>query len=584
MTAVCFRAKREEQPRFSDAPGKSMLRVDPTLNHIPARREHVVSLYESINQPLVNIPNHGTAPTGAYLLGTRNEHGYYTVFVYLHQPDTRAVIIYVSEPRNLTADQFRVEESEAVRFVESMGFMIDSIHFRQLQASEQDAVIGRVPIFRPPAVTMDLLEVADENVLDRPISDPIFGSIGPGGAEVFRRAGLGNATIPPPLPGMQSAVGSMQGGLPSSIPGQGAPPQMVMSASGAYAPYVPQAGQPPAQFGPQSPAQGYGLGLLQGAAPPGAGGGVTIQPTPGGAMPQLLPQPMMPGLPGSGPKPMTAPDPKETPEALQRLGRLLGAFAFLFAATAASTACKSGGTEATEQATTAAQTQVDVGMQHLTSSHFADAITAFEEALKEAPTDRDALRGTGFAYRALGRLEDAERFYRKAIDSDPKWSIPKNELATILIDTKRCEEAEQLLRAVKEDIFYATPEFADHNLSLALACQGKLNDAVTVLETVVLKRPQFCLGYLTLADLSSQAKRPEKTVQACEDFETQCMKNEKIRSLVTPEQAAMCYLRSGMAHAVMGDVESARTSFMRCQSVENAVGKECKKSLELLPQ
>jgi len=133
-----------------------MLRVDPTLNHIPARREHVVSLYESINQPLVNIPNHGTAPTGAFLLGTRNEHGFYTVFVYLHQPETRAVIIYVSEPRNLNAEQFRLEETEAVRFVESMGFMVDSLHFRQLGPVEQDAVIARVPIFRPPVATLDL--------------------------------------------------------------------------------------------------------------------------------------------------------------------------------------------------------------------------------------------------------------------------------------------------------------------------------------------------------------------------------------------------------------------------------------------
>jgi Tfp pilus assembly protein PilF len=515
-----------------------MLRVDPSLNHIPARREHVVSLFESINQPLVNIPNHGTAPTGAYLLGTRNEHGYYTVFVYLHQPETRAVIIYVSEPRNLTAEQFRIEESEAVRFVESMGFMIDSIHFRQLQATEQDAVIGRVPIFRPPPVTMDLLEVAEEVPLDRLPSDPIFGGIGPGGAEVFRRAGL---------------VSQQQQ--------QQQQPVVQKSASGTYGAYVPGATQPPpAPFGAQSPA-----------------GGLKIQATPGGSYSQPM------GAPGSGPKPAMA-DPGDAAEALQRLGRLLAVFGLLLLLTVPpASACKSGGASDPNNASQV-QSQVDVGVQQLASQHWADAITTFTEVLKEDPNDREALRGSGLAYMSLGRLEDAERYYRKAIESDPKWSIPKNELATLLISTRRCEEAEQLLRSVTEDIFYATPEFAEHNLSLALACEGKAVEAISRLENILLKRPQFCLGYLTLAQLSSQNKQPEKTVHACEDFENLCAKNEKIRALVTPDQTATCCLRSGMAYAQMGDVESARTSFMCCQSAESAIGKECRRSLEMLPQ
>jgi hypothetical protein len=38
-----------------------------------------------------------------------------------------------------------------------------------------------------------------------------------------------------------------------------------------------------------------------------------------------------------------------------------------------------------------------------------------------------------------------------------------------------------------------------------------------------------------------------------------------------------------MAHVQMGDVESARTSFMRCQN-GSALAKECEKALEMLPQ
>jgi Tfp pilus assembly protein PilF len=515
-----------------------VLRVDPTLNHIPARREHVVSLFESINQPLVNIPSHGTAPTGAYLLGTRNEHGYYTVFVYLYQPETRAVIIYVSEPRNLTADQFRVEEQEAVRFVESMGFMVDSVPFRQLAAAEQDAVMARVPIFRPPPVTVDLYEVADDLAPADP-GDPIFGGL-PGGAEVFRRAGIGEARMP-------------------TVSQPGPPPGN---------PYkTPRESWPLASATPGSQSQLY--------PPPNPPQGLVAPNVPGPRAPS--------GMPSSSSQLTQKPTGAESsPEMLQRLGRLLAAFGVVIALSAIAAACKSGGTETVDDGTV--QSQVDVGLQHLAEKHWPEAIQAFEEALKADPNDRDATRGTGFAYMSLGRLEEAEPYYRKALQIDPKWSIAKNELAGILLSTKRCEEAEQLLRAVTQDIFYQTPEFAEHNLSLALACEGKLVEAVDRLESVVLKRPQFCLGYLTLSQLSSQAKRSETTVKACMDFETNCANNEKIREQVTPEMRCSCYLRAGRAHAEMGDVESARASFMRCQSGCEPIGKECRDLLQMLPQ
>ena len=132
-----------------------MLRVDASLDHIPARREHVVALHESINQPVVNIPSCGTAPTGAYVLGTRNDQGHYTVFVYLYQTTTKGIVVYVSEPRALAAEQYRPEEAEAVRFVESMGFLVDDLRFPSLSPAEQDAVMQRIPIFRPPAMTFE---------------------------------------------------------------------------------------------------------------------------------------------------------------------------------------------------------------------------------------------------------------------------------------------------------------------------------------------------------------------------------------------------------------------------------------------
>ena len=464
-----------------------MLKVDASLNHIPAGREHVIALFESINQPLVNIPSYGTAPTGAFVLGTRNEYGYYTVFVYLHQPETRAVVVYVSEPRNLTAELYRAEEQEAIRFVESMGFMIDNIHFPTLAVSEQEAVMARIPMFRPPDPTMNLYEMVDDSQTSFPRiksqpgmgMDAMFGGLSREDGDVFRRAGL----------------------------------------------------QP-------QPMQGLG-------------------------------HPVQPRMPAS-------------PEGLARLGKLLGTFALL-GCVASQVSCQSGGAKSVSiEDRRKIESHIDLGNQHLLRGQIPEAIQSFDLVLEMDAENRDAFRGKGMAFLRLGRIEQAEGFYRMAIQADPAWSEPKNELAVVLMETRRCAEAEELLLEVKKDIFYRTPEFAEHNLARAIECQGRDKEAVAILEELVLKRPLFCLGYLTLAQLAARTMQNEVTIDACDGFFTNCEQNEEIKEQISPDHSAMCYLKKGMAHAAMGDVESARASFKRCQT-SGMYGPECRRSLNLLP-
>lgn len=468
-----------------------MLKVDPSLNHIPARREHVVALYESINQPLVNIPGHGTAPTYAFILGTRNDQGRLTVFVYLHQQKTGAVVVYVCEPRGLSREQYRAEEAEAVRFVESMGFLVDNVHFPTLPPHEQDAVVQRTPLFRPPAAPSGAGLTSGSPGFD---GDALFGGLGEAESEVFRRAGVSN---PPP----------------------GMPPDIV----------------------PGSPE----------SAPP-----------------------------GTPPPPAVAPPAEPlAPEVKARIGRLLGLFSGLLAL-GLSSACAT--TQDGPEDRRNIESHVDLGNQQLARGMWPDAVRTFMSVLEEDETHRDALRGMGMAYMNLDRLEEAERFYRKAIEVDPKWSIPKNELAIVLMETGNCGEAEALLEQVLKDIFYPTPEFAEHNLARAQACQGNVEAAMKRLENLVLKRPKFCLGYLTLAQIALDAKAHETTVQACDDFVANCEEDEQIKAQIQPEHSAKCYLNKGMAYAAMGDVESARASFERCNS-RGPAGRECQRSLELLP-
>lgn len=513
-----------------------MLKVDPTLNHVPAKREHVVALMESINQPLVNIPTHGTAPTGAFILGTRNEHGYFTVFVYLYQPESKAVVLYVSEPRNLTPDQYKSEEVEALRFVESMGFLIDDVRFPTLNPSEQEAVMSRVPMFRPPERTVDLIDVADsKDVHADDLEDALPPSSSPHHAPLLGEPLTGPPTGPP-----SSSPPSFSG---AAVPGF--PP----SYSGAPAPNVPAiTGRP--LSGPRSP----------------IGGTASAAPGPASS-------PAWPASSGVGGERV------RDVEALKRIGRLLGTFGLLLALATGGLGCAStsGGMDPR-----ALESQLDLGAQHLARGAWPDAVRVYRGILEEEPGNRDAHRGVGLAYWRLERLDDARRHLERAVEIDPEWSMPRNELAVVLIEQDACEAAEAQLRRVLDDIFYPTPEYARHNLARALHCQGRHGEAIETLQAMLESKPRFCLGYLTLSEIASESEDPEAVIDACERFVQYCEQDEQIRANLAPRYSALCYLRKGVAYAEVGDIESARAAFIRCEST-GSLRSECRRALETLP-
>ncbi len=294
-----------------------------------------------------------------------------------------------------------------------------------------------------------------------------------------------------------------------------------------------------------------------------------------------------PGLVAMGtprsPPPQSSPTASRAPEltadGLARIGRFLSSFVFL---AILAVACAHGVNRG-EPLPSHLETKRDLALGELGEGRLADAIKRFLEIVEEAPYDPMSLHSLGVAHLQLGRTAEAETYLKRTLDADPKHSIAKNTYASLLIQQGRCAEARPLLEEALKDLYYQTPEFAEHNLALAEVCLGESTQAISRLEKLLVRRPQFCLGYLTLADLSWQAKKPEATIDACEHFRANCELHEKVKEFVSPEHACLCYLRKGLAYAELGDSESARESFMSCRS-EGEFGRQCQKSLDLLPE
>ena len=127
-----------------------MFTPDSSLAFVPARREQVVAVVESINQPQVSVPGRPAQSVVGHLCGLRNANGTFSIYVGVHLPKTGENVVYVHEWRQLSVEQYREVEVEGLQFLESMGFMLDNLNFRNLSPEVQEQTLRRIPLFSPP--------------------------------------------------------------------------------------------------------------------------------------------------------------------------------------------------------------------------------------------------------------------------------------------------------------------------------------------------------------------------------------------------------------------------------------------------
>ncbi len=123
---------------------------DASIAWVPATREQVIGIVESINQPQVSIPGKSPQQVTGQLCGLRNANGTFSIYVALHLPKTGENVVYVHQKRQLTVEEYRDVEAEGLHFLESMGFMLDNVNFRNLAPEAQAETLKRVPLFSPP--------------------------------------------------------------------------------------------------------------------------------------------------------------------------------------------------------------------------------------------------------------------------------------------------------------------------------------------------------------------------------------------------------------------------------------------------
>jgi hypothetical protein len=140
-----------------------MFTPDPSIQYVPATRDQVVALIEGINQPQISIPGKTPQGVSAHLVALRNADGSFSIVAALHLPKTGENVIYLHGKRRCTAEEYRDIQDEGLHFLESMGFMLDNLNFRNLAPEQQEATLRRVALFSPPRAPTPAAEARGGN-------------------------------------------------------------------------------------------------------------------------------------------------------------------------------------------------------------------------------------------------------------------------------------------------------------------------------------------------------------------------------------------------------------------------------------
>lgn len=137
-----------------------------------------------------------------------------------------------------------------------------------------------------------------------------------------------------------------------------------------------------------------------------------------------------------------------------------------------------------------AQILTDRAYRHQAQGELGDAIALYRRSIAVYPT-AEAHTFLGWAYSLMGRYEEAIAECEKAIDLDPDFGNPYNDIGAYLIEMGQYEEAipwlEQAILATR----YESPQFPYVNLGRANEQLGRAYDALAAYDQALDIAPRY---------------------------------------------------------------------------------------------
>lgn len=120
---------------------------------------------------------------------------------------------------------------------------------------------------------------------------------------------------------------------------------------------------------------------------------------------------------------------------------------------------------------------IEKAMRHQMAQEFDDAIRLYKESIALYPT-ADAHTYLGWAYSFVGRLNEAIAQCEIAIQLDPEFGNPYNDIGVYLMQQQRFDDAIPWLEQAKSAIRYEPRHFPFINLGRIYLTKGMIQKAL----------------------------------------------------------------------------------------------------------
>lgn len=137
------------------------------------------------------------------------------------------------------------------------------------------------------------------------------------------------------------------------------------------------------------------------------------------------------------------------------------------------------------------------------SGRLEEAIDLYKESIDVYPT-AEAHTFLGWTYSFQGRLDDAIEECKRAIEIDPEFGNPYNDIGAYLIEQELYEQAIPWLKKAIQAKRYESYHFAHYNLGRVYAAQGMMKWAEDEFNKALVLAPDYELAIVALHGLRRQ--------------------------------------------------------------------------------
>ena len=135
-----------------------------------------------------------------------------------------------------------------------------------------------------------------------------------------------------------------------------------------------------------------------------------------------------------------------------------------------------------------------------TSGDLNGAIELYQKSIETFPTP-EALTFMGWAMSFLGRFQEAIEICKKAIELDPEFGNPYNDIGAYLIELGKFDDAIPYLEKAAQVGRYETPWFSHYNLGRIYEKKGMIIKARQSFQRALEENPEYGLAAELLENL-----------------------------------------------------------------------------------